>query len=271
MRVRQLTSAWVTLARLEQVVYLVVGAWIVTMICLPIARWVWGETVLPAEITLSVLAQSLAVLVTLVHSWGMARTAAVIVLVLPTAWLVEYVGSTTDYPFGAYHYTDKLQPQIGGVPALIPLAWLMMLPPAWAVAQRITRGRGKAAFVVVSALAFTAWDLFLDPQMAAWGLWTWEAPGAFHYFGIPWINFLGWLLASALITALALPLLRLDRLSLRPLLIIYGVTWIFESIGQLLFWGLPGSALVGFAAMGSMLLWALKKEMNHQGTEDTKE
>jgi putative membrane protein len=241
------------------------------MICLPIARWIWGETVLPAGITLSVAAQSLAVLQILVRSWGIRRTAAVVALVVLAAWLVEYIGSTTGYPFGAYHYTDKLQPQVGGVPALIPLAWLMMLPPAWAVAQRITAGRSKAAFVLVSALAFTAWDLFLDPQMVGWGLWTWEAPGTFHYFGIPWINFLGWLVASALITTLALPLLRLNHLALRLLLFIYAITCIFESIGQLVFWGLPGSALVGFVGMGIMLLWTVKTEVNHQDTEDTKE
>lgn len=265
-----LTSSWLRLPRFERVVYLVVALWIVTMIALPITRWIWGDAAMPAGITLSVMVQSLAVLVILVHSWGIRRAALVIALVLPAAWLAEYVGSSTGIPFGAYHYTDKLHPQIGGVPALIPLAWLMMLPPAWAVAHRVTRGRGKAAFVVVSALAFTAWDLFLDPQMVAWSLWVWEAPGAFHYFGIPWVNFLGWLLASGAITALVLPLLRLDRLSLRPLLIIYAITWIFETIGQLLFWGLPGSALVGFVVMGTLLLRALKREMNHQDTEGTK-
>jgi hypothetical protein len=32
-----------------------------------------------------------------------------------------------------------------------------------------------------------------------------------------------------------------------------------ETIGQLLFWGLPGPALVGFAGMGGMLLWTWKR------------
>src|SRR5690606_41755819 len=29
-------------------------------------------------------------------------------------------------------------------------------------------------FILVSALALTVWDLFLDPQMVAWGFWIWE-------------------------------------------------------------------------------------------------
>jgi hypothetical protein len=51
---------------------------------------------------------------------------------------------------------------------LVPLAWLMMLPPAWAVARLVAGGPG-IAFILTAALAFTAWDLFLDPQMVAWG------------------------------------------------------------------------------------------------------
>ena len=42
------------------------------------------------------------------------------------------------------------------LPLLVPLAWLMMLPPAWAVSQRITGRVSGVAFVAVSALAFTS-------------------------------------------------------------------------------------------------------------------
>ena len=248
-----------TLPRFERLVYGVVVLWIVTMIGLPIMRWVWGDAALPAGITISVGVQIVAVIVILLHGWGWARKVAVVVLVVSAAWLVEFVGSSTGFPFGVYHYTDKLHPQLGGVPLLIPFAWLMMLPSAWALAYQIVGKRRKVAFVLVSALAFTAWDLFLDPQMVGWGLWIWNDPGAFHFFGIPWVNYAGWLIASALITALALPLLRLEQLPRRPLLILYAITWILETIGQLFFWGLPGPAVVGFMAMGLMLLWTARK------------
>ena len=39
---------------------------------------------------------------------------------------------------------------------------------------------------------------------------------------------------------------------------IYAVTWALETIGLLCFWGLPGPALVGGAAMGLVLLAALR-------------
>ena len=238
--------------------------WVLAMISLPILKWVLGEQALPVGISVGVLLQAMAVLSILIWTWGSRRTWVAAGVILVCAWGVEFVGHTTGFPFGAYAYTELLQPQIGGVPLLIPLAWLMMLPSAWAVARRIV-GRWVAdrwaglAFVLISALALTVWDLFLDPQMVGWNLWTWDQPGG--YFGIPWINFAGWLLASALITALARRLAPLDHLPDRPLLAIYAITWALETIGELIFWGLPGPALVGGAAMGALLLWALRSKM----------
>jgi lycopene beta-cyclase len=254
-----LRLSWASLPRFERVVYVVVMLWILTMISLPIVKAGWGDSAIRVGIAISVLVQCAAVINILVPTWGALRTQVIVAIILSAGWLVEYVGSTTGFPFGAYHYTDKLQPQLGGVPVIVPLAWLMMLPCAWAVAYQITGGRSKISFIAFSALALTAWDLFLDPQMVGWGLWVWDAPGALHYFGIPLVNFAGWLLAAALITALALPLLRLDTLPLRPLLVIYVITWALEAIGQLFFWGLPGSALVGFIGMGAMVWLAVRK------------
>ena len=47
----------------------------------------------------------------------------------------------------------------------------------------------------MGAVALTAWDLFLDPQMTAERYWRWERPGS--YRGIPLSNYAGWLVTSA--------------------------------------------------------------------------
>lgn len=229
------------------------AAWILAMIALPVANFFLGQAARPPVITLSTLVQVTLLLAFLVPAWGWRVTLRTAFLVMGLAWLVEFTGSTTGYPFGPYHYTHLIQPQIGGVPLLIPLAWLMMLPPAWAVARRIAGPHSRLAFIGWSALAMTAWDLFLDPQMVAWGLWGWAQPGG--YFGIPWTNYLGWLLASALITVTVRP----GPLPTRPLVLIYAITWLLESLGLFFFWGLPGPALAGFAGMGSLLWLAFMK------------
>lgn len=229
-------------------------AWIACMIPMPIIQWITGDDGLTAGIVLSVLVQGALAVLFLSQAAGWPRTVTIVAVVAVVAWASEAIGSRTGIPFGAYHYTDRLQPQLLDVPVLIPLAWLMMLPPAWAVAQRITARTSGVAFVAASALAFTAWDLFLDPQMVHWGLWAWDQPG--QYFGIPLVNYAGWLLVSALITVLARP----PSLPTRPLLVVYSLTWLIETVGLILFWGLYGPALAGFAGMGIFVLLGWRRK-----------
>lgn len=237
----------------EYLPYALLCLWVLSMIFLPIARWVFGDEAIPWGVTITTLFQGAAVITILYSAWERRKLVLTLLTVVVAAWSVEFIGSHTDFPFGAYAYTDVLQPQLGNVPLILPLAWLMMLPPAWAVAACITGTWQGWRFIVVSALAFTAWDLFLDPQMVGWNLWVWDEPGG--YFGIPWVNYLGWLLSSATITLLARP----KALPMFPLLLIYGIVWVLQTIGQLFFWGLPGPAVVGAVAMGTLLLMAVRQ------------
>ncbi|MDQ3248518.1 MAG: carotenoid biosynthesis protein, partial [Chloroflexota bacterium] len=189
-----LPKDWQFAYRLRPYHWLII-IWDVVMISIPIVRWVLGDQILHWGVLVGVILQVMAVLAILSGAWGAKRTLAMTSIVLPAAWLVERIGSSTGLPFGAYHYTALLQPQLGQVPLIIPLAWLMMLPPAWAVAAVITRARSRFWFILTSALAFTAWDFFLDPQMVGWGYWVWEQRGG--YFGIPWTNFAGWVISAA--------------------------------------------------------------------------
>jgi putative membrane protein len=228
--------------------------WVLTMITLPILGWILGEGYLIRGMAFGVIMQAAAVLVILFYAWGWARTLKTFAIVVVLSYLAEFVGSSTGIPFGKYHYTGLLQPQLAGVPLLIPLAWMMMLPPAWAIAKTILgESRPRWAFVLLSALAFTAWDLFLDPQMVGWGFWVWETPGA--YFGIPLSNYLGWIVISAVITLAANP----KDLPVGPLSLVYVLTWLLQTIGQGIFWSQPGPAVVGFIGSGIFVWLAWKK------------
>ncbi len=228
--------------------------WVLTMISLPILGWILGENALIRGMSFGVLMQASAVIIILYVAWGWQRALKTVLIVAVFTYLAELLGSQTGFPFGKYHYTDLLQPQLAGVPLLIPLAWLMMLPPAWAIAAIILgKNANKLRFALVSALALTAWDLFLDPQMVGWGFWVWETPGI--YFGIPLSNYLGWILTSFLITLLANP----KNLPLGPLSLVYVLTWILQTIGQGIFWSQPGPAVIGFLVCGLFVLLALRR------------
>jgi putative membrane protein len=235
--------------------------WVLTMILLPIVGWTWGEAALIRGMSVGVLIQGIAVLAILASAWGWRKTLTSFAIVSLLSYFAEFIGSKTGFPFGAYHYTDVLQPQLGGVPLLIPLAWMMMLPPAWAIARLITNHQSTKLptyqftilYSLISALAFTAWDLFLDPQMVGWGFWEWEILG--QYFGIPLINYFGWLLVSALLTLAVNP----KDLPLLPLALVYTLTWFLQTIGQGVFWGQPGPAAFGFVGMGAFVFMVWKK------------
>jgi uncharacterized membrane protein len=235
---------------LSWTVRIVLLAWVGATVSQPILQWRWGEQAIRQGTTLTVALQAAAVVAALHSAWGLGWTVLVALAIMAMGWAVEYLGSHTGVPFGRYRYTQRLQPQLGHVPLLIPVAWLMMLPAAWAVAGSITYGRGPV-FWALSGMALTAWDLFLDPQMVGWRLWNWERKGG--YYGIPWVNFLGWTLAAAFMTAVTSPFWP-GPLPTAPLIAIYALTWLLETVGLGLFWRQPGPALCGFAGMGSMLL-----------------
>ena len=240
--------------REERIGYVLLLLWVLTMITLPIAKWTIGEQAIPFGINLAAVLQASAVFALVQHQWGWRRTIMAFVTVAIITWLAEFVGHRTNFPFGAYEYTTRLQPQVGGVPLLIPIAWFMLLPSSWVMAQMIVGERDtwvkRGAFVAMSAVALTAWDLFLDPQMVNWEFWIWENPSG--YFGIPLSNYAGWLLVSAVVTVAVNP----PRLNVMPLALVYGVVWFLQTIGQAFFWGQVGPAIVGCLAMGSIMLIA---------------
>ncbi|MCS6993173.1 MAG: carotenoid biosynthesis protein [Anaerolineales bacterium] len=243
--------------------------WLLTMISLPIVGWVWGQDALTRGMSVGVVIQAGAVMIILYSAWGWKRTFQTVLVVALLTYLAELLGSKTGFPFGRYHYTELLQPQLLGVPLLIPLAWLMMLPPSWAIAAilldqarevRTNPATGAESlwfvlkFSLVSALAITAWDLFLDPQMVAWGFWVWEQPGL--YFGIPLSNYFGWILTAFVVTLVVHP----ARLPVGLLSLVYILTWFLQTIGQGIFWGQPGPALFGFLACGLFVFLAWRSQ-----------
>lgn len=239
--------------------------WLLAMISLPIVRWTVGDGLLPWSVTLGVIMQALLVLVVLYQALRLRSILLILAIILPVSWLLEFIGSSTGYPFGQYHYTDRLIPQIGHVPLIIPLSWLMMLPPSWSIAKRICRRTSGWAFVLLSGGAMMAWDLYLDPQMVGWQFWIWgEQPMLLGgYFGIPWLNYFGWFFSAALLTWLVTLAVDLDALfdksahgsTLDFLWLVYIITWLLEVGGLAFFWGLIGPAICGFVGMGSLIVW----------------
>ncbi|MBI5651316.1 MAG: carotenoid biosynthesis protein [Chloroflexi bacterium] len=124
---------------------------------------------------------------------GARATFVFLALTFAISFAFETVGVLTGAIYGAYYYTHRLGLKLGVVPIIIPLAWFMMMYASYTVVAIIasgTRRVSSAWLALLGALAMTAWDLGMDPQMAAAQMWVWVDGGA--YFGVPIQNFIGW-------------------------------------------------------------------------------
>ncbi|GAC1319365.1 MAG: hypothetical protein NVSMB12_18620 [Acidimicrobiales bacterium] len=177
-------------------------------------------------------------------AWGWARAGLAAVLVGPAALLAEIAGTRTGWPFGPYRYAGIRRPTIGGVPAIVPLAWLGMGLAAWELAGWLTAGRLPR--IAVGAAALTAWDLFLDPQMTRERYWVWTDGGPYRH--IPLSNYAGWLGCAAVVMALLAVAVPGSRRS-APLVGLYAWMAVMETLGFAVFFGDLVVAVVGGVVM----------------------
>jgi uncharacterized membrane protein len=210
-------------------------------------------------VTLIVAALAVASVSFTALGWGWPRAVEAAAAAFALGLAVEWAGTRTGFPFGAYRYTGLLRPAAGTVPLVVPLAWAAMGLPGYAVGTTLARSR--AGRIAVGAVALTAWDLFLDPQMIRNGFWRWDHPGP--YQGVPLSNFAGWLLVSAALMAVFDGLLRSKSRQITPahpgLLTAYTVMGVMETVGfAVIFHHGRAIALAGALGMGipAALAWA---------------
>ncbi len=176
--------------------------------------------------------------------WGAPRALAAGTVVVAGTLVLEAVGSRTGWPFGEYDYGDALRPTIAGVPLAVALAWWAMAVPAREVAARLSPTGWRR--VALGAVALTAGDVLLAPQMVDEGFWTWDGGGPWR--DVPLSNYVGWFLVSVVVMVV------LDRLlpgSGRGPALLGLYTWwaVMSTLGFLAFFGDPLVGVVGGACM----------------------
>ncbi|PWJ53697.1 putative membrane protein [Quadrisphaera granulorum] len=255
----------------QRVALLLAAVAVVVQITYPLLS---GHVLITATVT-SVLVFAAASLISALATHGLRAAAALALGAGGVGLLAEAVGVSTGFPFGDYAYAGTLRPQVLGVPAVVPAAWLMMAWPTMlagrSVVDLLRRRFGPVphwAAVPLAAWLLTAWDLSLDPQMVAAGHWSWEhpAPALPGIPGIPLTNYAGWLLVSLVVHAvLHVGVPRGVRRGVAPgaaigagaPALLLGWTWLGSALGNAVFFGRPWVALWVFVAMGLVALPAL--------------
>ena len=124
------------------------------------------------------------------------RTAAGLAALCGFTYAVELVGVRTGYPYGAFEYGVDLGPMVGGIPVALPLFFLPLVVNAYLLSLLLSGDAARRAVVRVPVVVavVVGMDLVLDPAAVAVGFWAYDAGGA--YYGVPWLNYAGWVLSA---------------------------------------------------------------------------
>ena len=124
------------------------------------------------------------------------RAVAGIGLLTTYTYLIEYLGVTTGWPYGAFEYGISLGPMVDGVPAALPVFFVPLVLNAYLLCLLLLgdRAASRLARLAVVIPAVVTMDLVLDPAAVSLGFWAYDAGGVFY--AVPLSNFAGWVLSA---------------------------------------------------------------------------
>jgi len=127
--------------------------------------------------------------------WLGAKTGLALIIGLGLYALVfETIAIRTGWPYGSFQYGDLLGPKLfEATPATVLLAWSPLILGVLALTQKIGNIWKQ---IITGTVILMLIDVVLDPGAVHIGFWAWDEPGI--YYGVPLINFFGWLVSGAI-------------------------------------------------------------------------
>ena len=119
---------------------------------------------------------------------------------------MEIIGTKTGLIFGGkYEFNLKLSPgpSIFGIPLIIPLSWSGLIYMTLNYCELVFGGsfyflsNQNITLLLLPSIIMVLLDLVLDPIAVDEKRWSWNKSGA--YYGVPLLNFVGWLFTTFLI------------------------------------------------------------------------
>lgn len=271
--------------------YLFVYPWGTLLICLDrVPSWgIWMGGML-----LILQGLMMGIWLTANYRWRGTIAACLILLV---GWFVEHIGVKTGFPFGSYAYTGVLWPEIAdAVPLAIPFAWLLVIPAAIGITDRLMGlGTGfphtslsRAVMLAPVAASFaTLLDVTIEPvAVHVNNYWVWHSESG--YYGVPLSNFVAWWVTSLLLVSIVLGLRRFafedhPQLLAMPFmgwlpLLLYLLNLVMFVLVNLAHWQV-GAAAIGILILGyvvfdwmepTVVRWVMGMEPNDKRQRGTK-
>lgn len=147
--------------------------------------------------SLAVVAFAAPSYIAIVKSRGWKRGATILAGLGCYALAIESLALASGIPYGGFTYTGHLASKVLNLtPWTVAFAYPPIILLAYAVASRLNTSKAWWRTIALTALLATSCDLVLDPAAVRLGFWYWHNPG--FYYGVPLVNFVGWLLTSSL-------------------------------------------------------------------------
>jgi len=110
--------------------------------------------------------------------------------------LIESIAIVTKFPYSGFEYGEVLGniKIFGLVPWTVSLSWTPIFFLSLMIVIRLKLQSWQKWLVL--ACLMTGFDLVLDPGATTLGFWIWDNPG--WYYGVPLMNFFGWMVTSIL-------------------------------------------------------------------------
>lgn len=103
-------------------------------------------------------------------------------------FLLEYAGVHSGAIFGHYHYGDTMLLQVGNVPVVIALNWMILILATYTIVFEWIKSPVLTPFL--SSLLIVLFDIILEPVAIKLDYWQWQDGE------IPLRNYIAWYLIS---------------------------------------------------------------------------
>lgn len=162
-------------------------------------------TVVFSPTVVMLMNMAILVAITLFHAhsqYGLKTLGIFFVIVFVISNAYENMSVLTGFPFGNYHHADSLGPKLFLIPIIITPTYFVVGYFSWSIAlvlmntfdKKLT-GHQIWSVPLVASFVMTMWDLQIDSISSTIGKgWFWHDGG--HIFGVPFINYMGWLLCT---------------------------------------------------------------------------
>ncbi len=131
------------------------------------------------------------------------RAGIALVVLAAYTYGIEFLGVTTGFPYGRFHYQLELGPMLfGTVPAGLPVFFFPLVLNSYLLCLLLLgpHANSRLARLTASLAVVLVIDLVLDPAAVALGFWAYDGGGM--YYGVPLSNYLGWVLSGVIAVGL---------------------------------------------------------------------